>query len=45
MVTSEGPGQYGLGDAGSISVKIGQVLPPVHVIVAHREAPAAPLNA
>jgi hypothetical protein len=45
MVAGQRPGQYGLSDSGSISVKLGQVLPPIHVIVAHRNLLAAPSDA
>jgi hypothetical protein len=38
VVTGEGSRQYGLGDPGSISVKVSQVFPPIHLLVVHRAA-------
>ena len=44
MITGQCSGQHGFGNPSSITVEVGQVLPPIHVI-AHREAPRGASNA
>jgi hypothetical protein len=44
MITGQRPGQDGFGNPSSITVELGKILRPIHVI-AHRETPRGASNA